>query len=589
MKKIIFIIALSFSFISQAWADSFTAQINRDKVTTDEVFLLTLTHSGKPTSDEPDLSVLKAFNVFSSSQILNQKNDNGVKTYEQEWQLALSSSHSDGKITIPSISLGTLKTSPITLTIDNNISNSEVLTESEGNQKKVETPQHSVQTKVSNENPYVQEQVIYEIILKDTGNLQISEPYFNEESKQDWTIKPFGDPSLNIVNENGKNVREISFHYALFAQKSGKLNLPKAQISGFYIQQDNHNNLNDFHNNAFNALFQNTFDVSSIFARKIPVRLTTPPQNINVLSIPENYSQKWWLPAKKITLSSKWETPKENFKVGEALNRKIFIEAVGLTESQLPNLEFPQIAKTKQYPEKAINTSYLREKNIVTVSEITNVYIPNQTGELTLPEISLTWFNTQTKSFEKATLPAEKIWIKNNPLFEEPTPTTVEDVIADTDILSTQNTAETPSEQTSSKTTDYLLLGGVLFIGIIIGLLAHKHPQKKNATKQSLNNGDMKKNVIQAAQLKDLKLLRESLILWATRRYQDNKILNLHNVMTYTKNKDFEKELEILSATLYAKDIQEWNAKAFIRAFEKENKNRITGIKPNQILPNLYK
>ncbi|MFV0626426.1 MAG: BatD family protein [Alphaproteobacteria bacterium] len=598
MKKIILILTVFLSFTTQAFAENFVAATNRNVVTTDEVFMLTLTYDGHKIKDEPDLSVLKDFTIFSTTQSFQERNENGVMSYSKEWQIMLSSSNQDGTITIPAITLGNLYTAPISIKIDNNISNPEERANSSNtsSQQNTDVQKHySLQAQVSEDTPYIQQQVNYKLILTDEGNLQISAPYFSDADQKDWTIKSLGDPTLNIINKDGKKLREITFKYAIFPQKSGEIKLPQARIDGYYVEKESANQ----RANTFGSFFPNSIDISDIFGRKIPVRLITKNQSINVLAKPQLENTTWWFPAKEVKLSAKIETSSENFKVGEAINRKVYLEAKNVIDSQIPNIDLGTVTGAKQYPEKPITNSYAKGDDILTITEINDVYIPNQAGNLVLPEVVFYWFNTQTKTLEKTILATETLLIKPNPTYQDtvtaqPDPA-VDVVQATTNLLPEQNENalnNLPATAVSSDKHeyDYFFLAAAIFFGIFIGLIMGKKSKK---TVSSSNNNSAreidKKSVISAAQCKDIRLLRESLIQWAIERYGDDKILNLNDVSKYVKNKDFEKELEILSASLYAKDINEWTPKNFIESFEKENKNRVTKYNDNQILPNLYK
>ena len=44
---------------------------------------------------------------------------------------------------------------------------------------------------------------------------------------------------------------------------------------------------------------------------------------------------------------------------------------------------------------------------IISIKKFSNVFIPEKTGKITIPEISIDWYNIKTGRFEKAILPSQ--------------------------------------------------------------------------------------------------------------------------------------------------------------------------------------
>ena len=94
--------------------------------------------------------------------------------------------------------------------------------------------------------------------------------------------------------------------------------------------------------------------------------------------------------------------------------------------------------------------------------------------------------------------------------------------------------------------------------------------------------------MIKFAKDRDLKALRDALLSWG-REYFGDEINNLGDIASKVKNKEFAGELDKLSEVLYAKSNQDWDAMAFIKAFEKICTKKYEKTNDKEPLPKLYK
>lgn len=238
IKSVSLSILLGVAFIGAAWAQTFNAAVNRTEVPQGETFVLTLELADGSDSGNPDLSVLdKDFIVYSVGNAFSYNYINGVASKSRQWQIALMPKNS-GKITVPSIKLGNLETQPITLNV---IPASAAATEASAGTGGYQAPQQmnrpkfSMTAEIGNPNPYVQQQVDYTLKIYDTGGLQGDMPQFIEDGSNNWIIRSLGEPIVGSKIVNGRSLREITFRYALFPQKSGVLPTPEVRFNGYYL------------------------------------------------------------------------------------------------------------------------------------------------------------------------------------------------------------------------------------------------------------------------------------------------------------------------------------------------------------------
>lgn len=589
IKSVSLSILLGVAFIGAAWAQTFNAAVNRTEVPQGETFVLTLELADGSDSGNPDLSVLdKDFIVYSVGNAFSYNYINGVASKSRQWQIALMPKNS-GKITVPSIKLGNLETQPITLNV---IPASAVATEASAGTGGYQAPQQmnrpkfSMTAEIGNPNPYVQQQVDYTLKIYDTGGLQGDMPQFIEDGSNNWIIRSLGEPTVGSKIVNGRSLREITFRYALFPQKSGVLPTPEVRFNGYYLTRSR--SMNDPFDDLFGGNL-GSIGFVDMFATRNPVLLTAKPEKVNVQPIPSDNNGNWWLPAQQVALFAEWEPRQPVFKVGEAVNRTIYLKAVGVAESQLPELNLASVSGLKQYPDKAVASSGIENGQVVAVKKISNVYIPNRAGKMTIPEIAVDWFNVRTNRMEKAVLPAMNIEVLPGAAVEtapapqpETRPESPSRVLEDV-----ANETENLVERSIPQGLPYIIAAAAFLLGIVVSWMLFG---MRNKSRNADDIKDFDRYIVRAAKSKDYRALRDGLISWARDRWNDSKITNLKDVAKAVGNKEFAAQLDGLAASLYAPEGGEFKTEAFLKAFEKIRKAKVksrTG--DTQPLPKLYK
>ena len=148
---------------------------------------------------------------------------------------------------------------------------------------------------------------------------------------------------------------------------------------------------------------------------------------------------------------------------------------------------------------------------------------------------------------------------------------------------------EAPVSEPPSQSMNIFLWSIISFFGgsfVCYLLFTFSKKSKQNSSSPSQN---YYAEVIKFAKEKDFRALRDCLIFWARYKYHDESINNFRDIYRYNSDFDFHKELDILSATLYAQQKDEWDDKKFIDVFIKTNKQNKHIANEEQPLPDLYK
>ena len=566
---------------STASAAELTAEVDNTQVAYGEKIRLSLSYDGNDAGSlQPDFTALqKDFEIRSTSSSLSSTYSNGSSSQQRLWILDLFPKES-GKITVPSIKAGQYSSQAIEIEVLP--SGSTVKKAKNANEENTaaptDVPDFRALIELSDDNPYVNQEITAVLTVSDNRNLQLSrEPSF--EDAQDWEIKTVGKPK--VKQQNGENVTE--FYYTFAPLKSGTLSLPRAVIEGFYLTYDNAARQRpasawaEFLNWGFNDMF----------VEQNPVLFKSESASVNVKPVPEDYTAKWWLPAEIVVATAEWIDKNPQFKVGETVAREISITASGVSEKGLPEIELQEAADWKQYPDKPQYTSAVNDNKFISHEAVRVVYIPQKSGKLTLPEIKVPWFNTLSGKIETAVIPSEEIEVEANEVYENLISSEPENIQAGKPQNLKAEKQTVASKPAISKNDKYLTASAVIiaFIsGLFIGFLLFGEKRKKTTVEEkeySLNE------LKSAMNKKDYRTVRDLLVAWGQHIFVNSRINNLDDLSNAVQNESFSEQCRILNAALYGNKTQEPDITIIIDTVNDTVKKKKT---QREIpLPNLYK
>ena len=576
MKKLFFSLVTLFFFCTEVYAQPFTATVNRTELPEGETLMLSLELQDASTNATPDFSVLdKDFSLYSVSNAYRTNIVNGVSSRSRQWNLVLIPKRT-GDVVIPSIKLDKWQTDALTIKV---VKAGDTISPS--NQQN--QPRFKIKAQVDTRNPYVQQQVNYTVTIYDTGGLQGDAPSFLVSNEDEWIIKNLGEPQISNKVVDGRNLREITFNYALFPQKSGKLEIPAVKFNGFYLTRERRND--PFSQMFSDDMFIAGFGMADVFASRNPVVLTTEPLTVEVKPSPQEYKGQWWLPSSDVSLYGEFSPARPQFKVGEAVSRTIYLKAVGVIDSQLPEIRFAETKGVKQYPEKPETQMKVEQGKVISLEKITNVYIPTAEGEFELAPIEVNWFDIKTGQMQKASLPAMKVNVLPG---ESSTPVAVSPSPAQTAALPQQVSENAAAAAPFSNTAVIGLLLSAFALGIGVCALLMLLFRRRHYHDDTPVIHNYYRYVVTQAKARNLKAVRDGLLGWAAKRY-GQEFTSLQQIANVNKISEFGCELEKLSEALYAQGTQDWNAASFIKAFTKADKQKVNKGTKDDILPKLYR
>jgi hypothetical protein len=185
--------------------------------------------------------------------------------------------------------------------------------------------------------------------------------------------------------------RVLERHYAVFPERSGPLQIPAMTLTGRLVERRS------------DRLWQ-----PSVRGRRIEA--SSDPLELDILSKPASFTGDHWLPARQLQAAqniSASDAPT----VGEPVTRTIILDAVGLEENMLTEPVWPEMQGARIYPDQPQGITRDDGRWVLGHKEFRYAVVPEQAGELVLPELQLHWWDTINNRQQTAVLPEQRLQI----------------------------------------------------------------------------------------------------------------------------------------------------------------------------------
>lgn len=147
------------------------------------------------------------------------------------------------------------------------------------------------------------------------------------------------------------------------------------------------------------------------------IRTCSDPFSVEVLPLPAHTPPLF--PARRVELLSGVVPDRKDVYAGTPIKRSVVLQAVGTLPGYLPDFSAPPIKGVKIYAGRLENSLSVSGRNLSAFLRRTFVYIPEKPGKLVLPEIAVTWFNTETGQTETSVIPAYEITVMPSSIIGE--------------------------------------------------------------------------------------------------------------------------------------------------------------------------
>lgn len=353
----------------QAIAAQAEATVSKNVVAVNQVFRLSISVDTAINPDSIDFSVLSpnfAYgqpNASSSTSFIN-----GALSRNTTWTLSLAAKKV-GAATIPAFKIGSSQTTPITIT---------VLKGSQTNNSATDQANVRVTAEIDKNILYVGESINYRV--KILIGEQLSQASLSAPSGDGLAVSQVGQDAQHNIVQNGRRYLVITRNYQLTAEKAGKIIIQGSKFNGNAVRGAN----------GFNS------------GITVPVNEDARNITINIKPKPIDY-KGLWLPTPDLQLQQTWQPQVSNLndvttKVGEPITRTITLRIKDVAQSNMPNVNLTYPDTVRIYNEKP----EYRTENGYSVMTLKQVIIPRQTGKVTLPPLTINWWNTTTEKQQRS-------------------------------------------------------------------------------------------------------------------------------------------------------------------------------------------
>lgn len=354
---------LAFAGMAQAQP---RAWLDRDSINQGETVTLNIESDQSTAPDYAPLQADFTLSGQSSSQQLQMVN--GTVSRRSLFSVALSPRRA-GALEVPALQVGTARTEPLRLQVGQ-----AQVAGRDGNAVAF------IETDVDDAQPYVQQSVGVVVRLYFATQLASGELVLDTPATA--SLQRVGDDRTSVQEVGGRRYNVVERRFLLVPERSGPLQLVGARFNG----QGAGGFFDDFFGRGNGQLSARGAD-----------------QTLQVRATPANAPQPW-LPLKNLQL--RYVAAPTSGRTGEAITIEVEATATGTTKAQFPELPVPSLgdaaqvfAEPPQYDE-SFNGSSPQLK-------LTRRYsiVAQQAGALTVPGITLQWWDVAAGQARSASLP----------------------------------------------------------------------------------------------------------------------------------------------------------------------------------------
>ncbi|OUS09420.1 hypothetical protein A9Q89_12960 [Gammaproteobacteria bacterium 53_120_T64] len=508
------------------YAASLLSEVDRHAIYLGESFELNVIFSQQTMFGEPDFSALeKDFTILSRNRRSQYSNYNGQSIATTRWILNLSPKRL-GALLVPSFTFKGEVSNALEIKVD---------------KAKASTQQAGAavftETLLDKNTVYVQEQAL--LTLRLYTSVPMSNFLVGELAVAAAQVLKVAESQYQ-KEVDGKQYTVVETRYAIFADSSSTLEIPAIQYRGVIA---------DRRSRRGGSLFQQSGK---------QVFFNTKSQVLQVNAMPSNAALRHWLPGANIDIAERWSHTSADITLGEPLTRTITITGQGLMGSQLPPLQIPRSQRYKLYPDRAQMENSLSETGVTGQRVESIAIVPTQVGSITLPDITVDWWDTTTQRQRQTVLKGRTL----NVLPASGTAAPDVEIAAALDA----NPPEAPSSEApqiiaNPVTAGYLWLLAasnlvLLIVAAIFALLWWRNrPAAAQTSKQStlpIPDKELFRQIRMASAVDNYPALRQAIIDWARVHWQRDSLHSLEQVAELAANEELSAEFKALDARLYS-------------------------------------
>ena len=504
-------------FWGSAHAASLSSTVDRNQLNLNETITLTVRYDEQVNSSRLDLAQLTAdFEVLGvnpqSSSSVSIANGKSARQASTVWTIILAPKR-QGMLTIPALAIDNITSQAIKIEVGGSA------------QSAAGGPPLQVWVSASHESVYPSQQLLVEIELLAASD--VSDLNGPQLIIADADVESLGQQNFQRI-DNGVAKQVVILKYAVFAKQPGDLVIPVMTFTG----------VKGGRRSLFSSFAQRG---QQVIARSLQL-------SVKVKAMPEN-SDSPWFPAEQVSIGSKWSADISQVKIGEPITRTISIIAQAQHASAIPPLNrMATLPGYKSYRDQPQLDDQATVAGIIGSRVESEAIVASVSGELSLPELKMRWWDVNKQAWQQAILPAETLTVSGsvNALQSSlPTPSLAP-------VIGVQTETETETGSQHIHLIWKLLVGLLAMICLLQFLIILRLKRQPSVTppihtSEATAWGRLQKSL----QAGDAGAIRTALIAWAGIILADLQPASLQSLATKSGDSQLQEQLLMLDAHLY--------------------------------------
>ena len=485
--------------VSTALFADLTATVDRNRISEGEAFQYILRDDGFSLTGSPNLSPLEQdFNILGTSQSNQIRMINGRNESWIEWTITLMPKRV-GTLQIPAITYKGEVSNPIAIEVSKSSSSAR--------QGATADSPVFMRSSISANKIWQGQEAVLTLKIFTRANFA-DNPDLTPPESEGAIFKLLSNDKREEHIVQGVRYQVITVEYLVTPTRPGILTIPGQVLTGATVEEDPYGG---------RSLLRMT--------RSRPFRISSPDMDLTISPPPASWpADKPWLPAQDVSLSESWSSSLSKLKTGDSITRTVTINTKGTNSAQIPPLPPLNLDGVNSYPDQPRIDDTIDNRGALGTRSESVALVPTVAGKITIPAISISWFNVKTETVETSRLEAQTIVVQ---------PGTSPQIVmqAPTSQLAPQGQQPTEALQTSASRAAqpvnllYWQLATGLFalfwLGTLAVLLRKRNHSEHSApiTKQSTGSrnkveADLFNSLLTACTENNLSQVEQTLLLW---------------------------------------------------------------------------
>ncbi|HGG60299.1 MAG TPA: hypothetical protein ENK26_10370 [Gammaproteobacteria bacterium] len=469
-----------------------------------------------------------------------------------------------------------------------------------------------IETRVEPASPYVQQMTIFSMRIYHAIKLldgELPDPVLNNA-----LVRRLDIDRNETVNRNGRRYKVIERRWAIFPQNAGPMTI-EAPVLRAKAPDDSPQGADGEDQSIFDSdpYFAQT-PFGKLLGNSRSLELKGENRTIDVRPPPPLKNDgDWWLPAREVVLTERYEPPVDQLKLGDPITRVVSLRVEGLMGAQLPRLPAARVAGANVYPDQVKPRTRENEHGVLGDIVQRFTYVPEQPGELAIPPIQVGWWDVLNDKPRVASAPGKTIKVLDaNGHAAKPAPPTAaapkpRPAAPVAQKKTVQKKAITPPARPASPTAKeppqpsdspsswlwrgLALVFGLLWLATVGVYLKHRRAEEATETdpepKHASIAREARRDFERACRDNNARDARAALLRWAGSHWPDNPPAGLTGLSRRFDNTEARDAIAELNAHLFHRKRGSWSGERLLRAVGKLPARPVRAARAEG-LPELY-